>query len=68
MPNKSYRTRTYPWLERSGDVVIPFASDEKYHWWKGGQSASKTQKALLERRKKAKPRDDVAEQDKDSVK
>jgi len=53
----SYRTRTYPWLDRSGSVVIPFASDKKYHWWRGGQSAVETQKNLLKRREENESRD-----------
>jgi len=59
----SYRDRTYPWLDRRGNVVIPFASDKKYHWWRGGQSAVETQKEILERRGKSEPRNKVAEPD-----
>src|ERR1051325_4029931 len=27
-----------PHLTPSGDLVIPFDSPERYHWWSGGQS------------------------------
>jgi len=31
-----------PYLTAGGDLVIPFDSDPKYHWWKGGQSVKQT--------------------------
>jgi hypothetical protein len=31
-----------PYLTPGGDLVIPFDSDPKYHWWKGGQSVKNT--------------------------
>ena len=31
-----------PYFEADGNLVIPFDSDPKYHWWNGGQSISKT--------------------------
>ena len=31
-----------PYLTPGGTLVIPFASDPKYHWWKGGQSVDCT--------------------------
>ncbi len=31
-----------PHLTPGGDLVIPFDSDPKYHWWKGGQSVVST--------------------------
>lgn len=31
-----------PYLDESGDLVIPFSSDPKYHWWAGGQSITDT--------------------------
>jgi hypothetical protein len=31
-----------PYLTVGGDLVIPFDSDPKYHWWKGGQSVRRT--------------------------
>ncbi len=27
--------RPLPYLDESGDLVIPFGSDPKYHWWLG---------------------------------
>lgn len=26
-----------PCITKNGDLVIPFNSDSKYHWWAGGQ-------------------------------
>lgn len=31
-----------PFLEPDGGLVIPFWSDSRYHWWKGGQSVKNT--------------------------
>lgn len=31
-----------PYLTSSGDLVIPFNSPEKFHWWNGGQSVEAT--------------------------
>jgi hypothetical protein len=31
-----------PYLTAGGTLVIPFESDPKYHWWKGGQSVKQT--------------------------
>lgn len=31
-----------PFLEPDGDLVIPFGSDSRYHWWNGGQSVKDT--------------------------
>jgi len=31
-----------PYLTSGGTLVIPFDSDPKYHWWKGGQSVEQT--------------------------
>ena len=31
-----------PFLTVDGDLSIPFDSDPKYHWWKGGQSVKQT--------------------------
>lgn len=39
-----------PYLTSSGDLVIPFDSPERYHWWKGGQSPDATKRELLERK------------------
>lgn len=35
-----------PYLDQSGDVVIPFRSDSRYQWWAGGQSIQKTEEEL----------------------
>ena len=34
--------RREPFLTADGDLSIPFDSDPKYHWWKGGQSVKQT--------------------------
>ena len=31
-----------PFFTAGGDLSIPFDSDPKYHWWKGGQSVKAT--------------------------
>jgi len=36
-----------PHLLADGTLVIPFKSDPKYHWWKGGQSISQTRAEML---------------------
>lgn len=35
-----------PFLDLDGSLVIPFGSDSRYHWWKGGQSMTKTEEEL----------------------
>ena len=35
-----------PYLEADGSLVIPFGSDSRYHWWKGGQSVKETEKEV----------------------
>lgn len=35
-----------PCLEADGGLIIPFGSDSRYHWWKGGQLPSETEKEL----------------------
>jgi len=36
-----------PYLDQSGDLVIPFGSDTCYHWWiAGGQSIEETIKEI----------------------
>lgn len=35
-----------PFVTDSGVLVIPFDSDKKYHYWKGGQSVCDTLKEL----------------------
>ncbi len=31
-----------PYINESGDLVIPIESDPRYHWWRGGQSVFET--------------------------
>lgn len=31
-----------PYFNGNGDLVIPFDSPRRYHWWAGGQSVSET--------------------------
>lgn len=31
-----------PYFNDNNDLVIPFCSDEKFHWWNGGQKLRKT--------------------------
>ena len=35
-----------PYMSGWGDLVIPFNSDPKYHWWNSGQSIKQTIKEL----------------------
>lgn len=32
----------FPYFEPGGNLVIPFSSPPRFHWWRGGQSISKT--------------------------
>lgn len=36
------KERPRPYLDSEGDLVIPFDSDLRYHWWKSGQSITET--------------------------
>jgi len=38
--------RDRPFIDTDGGLVIPFASDRKYHWWAGGQSVEETLKEI----------------------
>ena len=38
-----------PYLSPSGLLVIPFASDARYHWWKDGQDPDVTRAEVMER-------------------
>jgi hypothetical protein len=38
--------RPLPYLDESGDLVIPFNSDPHYHWWAGGQSVEETMREI----------------------
>jgi hypothetical protein len=31
-----------PYIDNSGNVIVPFNADPKYHFWNGGQSLSAT--------------------------
>jgi hypothetical protein len=31
-----------PYFDNNGSIIIPFNSDQKYHFWNGGQSLSET--------------------------
>lgn len=35
-----------PSIDERGVLIIPHESDEKYHWWAGGQSIAKTLEEL----------------------
>lgn len=35
-----------PFFDADGSLVIPFNCDPKYHWWSGGQVASKTEEEI----------------------
>jgi hypothetical protein len=45
-PGKALRQ---PFLTADGTLSIPFDSDPKYHWWKGGQSVEQTRAEVLAR-------------------
>lgn len=34
--------KSYPYIDHSGNVVVPFNADPKYHFWNGGQSLAAT--------------------------
>lgn len=35
-----------PYLTEHGELIIPFESDHRYHWWSGGQSVAATLREL----------------------
>jgi len=35
-------TKSTPYIDNSGAIVIPFHADQKYHYWNGGQSMADT--------------------------
>jgi len=43
-----------PHFGKNGDLIIPFDSDSKFHWWDGGMSAKETKKYLNENETKMK--------------
>ncbi len=36
-----------PYLTKAGDLVIPFGSAARFHWWNGGQSPNVTREELM---------------------
>lgn len=45
--NQMKKETSLPYLDDNGNLVIPFNSDKKYHWWNGGQSTKETVNELL---------------------
>lgn len=45
-PLKSRPRSNKPYIASNGDLVIPFDSDPKYHWWNGGQGVEQTRTEL----------------------
>lgn len=45
--NHADKSERLPYFTPGGTLVIPFASPEKFHWWKGGQSIAETRQQLL---------------------
>jgi hypothetical protein len=43
-------TEKLPYLTPAGDLVIPFDSPERYHYWKHGQSPEETRAEILKRK------------------
>ena len=41
-----------PHISKNGDLIIPFNSDKKFHWWKGGMSSFETREYLTNLSKK----------------
>ena len=35
-----------PYFASDGSLVIPFGSDPRYHYWRGGQSVAETEKEV----------------------
>jgi hypothetical protein len=35
-------TKISPYIHQTGDIIIPFTSDSKYHFWNGGQHLTET--------------------------
>jgi hypothetical protein len=42
--------RPLPYVRSSGTLVIPFDSDERFHYWKGGQSLALTRQEAISRK------------------
>ena len=35
-------SKSSPYLHHTGDLIIPFNADQKYHFWNGGQNLTDT--------------------------
>jgi len=35
-----------PYIDTSGNIIVPFNADPKYHFWNGGQHLSKTMQEI----------------------
>lgn len=44
--------RPLPYVKANGTLVIPFDSDERFHYWKGGQSLALTKEEAISRKEK----------------
>jgi len=44
--DKTVGRRPLPFLDKDGSLVIPFASDPRYHWWAGGQTVRETEREV----------------------
>lgn len=51
---KAAEDKPKPYLDTGGDPIVPFGSDPKYHWWKGGQTLEQTIEELKELKKTGK--------------
>lgn len=47
---RTVRSVRKPYLNDNGDLVIPFDSDPRFHWWNGGKSARRTREELRQAR------------------
>jgi hypothetical protein len=41
--------RKLPFLNSANDLVVPFCSNSRFHWWNGGQSAKQTRAQIPEK-------------------
>jgi len=42
--------RPLPYVKENGTLVIPFDSDERFHYWKGGRSLALTKDEAISRK------------------
>ncbi len=35
-----------PYIDNSGNIIVPFNADPKYHYWNGGQHLSKSMQEI----------------------